>query len=86
MKTKLLKRLRKQAKRKYFIKKNHYGYYVCIRIDLDLDLDLFFDTYTIAVSCRDIESARNTCNTARRRYILSEVRSMRNKNFEILDF
>lgn len=82
MKTTLLKRLRKEAKRKYFIKKNHYGYYVCIRIDLDL----FFDTYTIAVSCKDIEAACNACNKARRKYILNEVRSMRNKNFEILDF
>ena len=84
MKTTLLKRLRKEAKRKYFIKKNHYGYYVCIRIDLDLDL--FFDTYTISVSCKDIEAACNACKNARRKYILDEVRSMRNKHYEILDF
>ena len=82
MKTKLLKRLRKQAKEKYVIKQYHDGYHVCTHIDFGF----FSDPYITAVSCRDIESARNTCNTARRRYILSEVRSMRNKHYTILDF
>ena len=82
MKTKLLKRLREKAKRKYVIKQDHYGYHVCTHIDLGL----FLDPYITAVSCKDIEAARNACNTARRKYILSEVRSMRNKYYEILDF
>ena len=82
MKTTLLKRLRKQAKRKYFIKHDHDGYHVCEHIDLCL----FFDPYITSVSCKDIEAARNACNTARRKYILSEVSSMRNKHYEILDF
>lgn len=82
MKTTLLKRLRKEAKRKYFIKQDHDGYHVCER----LDFGFFSDPYITAVSCRDIESARNTCNTARRIYILSEVRSRRNKHYDILDF
>lgn len=82
MKTTLLKRLRKQAKRKYVIKHDHYGYYVCTHIDFWF----FADPYITAVSCRDIEAARNACNTARRKYILNEVRSMRNKHYEILDF
>ena len=82
MKTKLLERLRKQAKRKYVIKHDYYGYYVCTRIDFWL----FTDPYITAVSCKDIEAARNACNTARRKYILNEVRSRRNKQYEILDF
>lgn len=82
MKTRLLKRLRKQAKRKYVIKQDHDGYHVCTRIDLDF----FADPYITAVSCKDIEAARNACNTARRKYILKEVRVMRNKHYEILDF
>ena len=82
MNTKLLKRLREEAKRKYFIKQDHDGYHVCVRIDLGS----FFDPYIIAVSCKDIEAARNACNTARREYILDDVRSMRNKHYDILDF
>ena len=82
MKTTLLKRLRKQAKRKYIIKQDNDGYHVCERIDFWF----FDDMYTTAVSCQDIEAARNACNTARRKYILSEVRSMRNKHYEILDY
>ena len=82
MKTRLLKRLRKEAKRKYVIKHDYYGYHVCTRIDLGL----FLDPYITAVSCKDIESARNACNTARRKYILNEVMSMRNKHHDILDF
>ena len=82
MKTKLLKRLRNKAKRKYVIKKDHYGYHVCTHIDFCF----FSDPYITAVSCKDIEAARNACNTARRKYILNEVRSMRNKHYDILDF
>ena len=82
MKTTLLKRLRKEAKRKYFIKHDYDGYHVCTRIDLGL----FFNPYITAVSCKDIEAARNACIEARRKYILNEVRSMRNKHYNILDF
>ena len=82
MKTKLLKRLRKEAKRRYVIKQDHYGYHVCERIDLGL----FFDPYIKEVSCKDIEDARNACNEERREYILDEVRYMRNKHYNILDF
>lgn len=82
MKAKLLKRLRKQAKRKYVIKQDHDGYHVCTHIDFGF----FSDPYITAVSCKDIEAARNTCNTARRKYILKEVRVMRNKHYDILDF
>lgn len=82
MNTKLLKRLRKEAKRKYFIKQDHDGYHVCTRIDLGL----FFNPYITAVSCKEIEAACNACKNARREYILNEVRSMRNKHYEILDF
>lgn len=82
MKTRLLKRLRKQAKRKYVIKQDHYGYHVCTHIDFGF----FADPYITAVSCKDIEAARDACNTARRKYILSEVRSRRNKQYVILDF
>ena len=39
-----------------------------------------------AVSYKDIEAARNACIEARRKYILNEVRSMRNKHYEILDY
>ena len=82
MKTTLLKHLRKEAKRKYFIKQDYDGYHVCVHIDLDL----FFDPYITAVSYKDIESARNVCKAARREYILDEVRYMRNKHYTILDF
>ena len=82
MKTKLLKRLRKQAKRKYIIKQDYYGYHVCTHIDFCF----FTDPYITAVSCKKIEHARNACIEARRKYILNEVRSMRNKHYEILDF
>lgn len=82
MNTKLLKCLRKEAKRKYFIKQDHDGYHVCTRIDLGL----FFNPYITAVSCKEIEAACNACKNARRKYILNEVRSMRNKHYEILDF
>lgn len=82
MKTTLLKRLRKQAKRKYIIKQDHDGYHVCTRIDFGF----FTDPYITAVSCKKIEYARNACIEARRKYILNEVRSMRNKHYDILDF
>lgn len=82
MKTTLLKRLRKEAKRKYVIKHDYDGYHVCTRIDFWF----FDDPYITSVSCNDIEAARYACNVERRKYILNEVRSMRNKNFEILDF
>ena len=82
MKTTLLKRLRKEAKRKYIIKQDHYGYHVCTHIDFGF----FADPYITAVSCNDIEAARNACNAARRKYILNEVRSMRNKHYAILDY
>lgn len=82
MKTTLLKRLRNKAKRKYIIKRDHYGYHVCTHIDFGL----FSDPYITAVCCKDIESACSACNTARRKYILNEVRSMRNKHYEILDY
>ena len=82
MKTTLLKRLRKEAKRKYFIKKNHDGYHVCER----LDFGFFSDPYITAVSCKKIEHAKNVCKAARREYILDEVRSRRNKHYTILDF
>ena len=81
MKTRLLKRLRNKAKRKYIIKQDHYGYHVCLHIDLE-----FFDQYITAVSYNNIEAARNNCNAARRKYILNKVRSMRNKHYTILDF
>ena len=82
MKTTLLKRLRNKAKRKYIIKHDYYGYHVCERIDLGL----FFDPYIEEVSCKKIEHARNACIEARRKYILNEVRCMRNKHYNILDF
>lgn len=82
MKTTLLKRLRKQAKRKYIIKQDHDGYHVCTRIDFGF----FTDPYITSVSCKKIEHARNACIEARRKYILNEVRSMRNKHYDILDF
>lgn len=82
MKTKLLKRLRKEAKRKYFIKQDYDGYHVCVHIDLYL----FFEPYITSVSSKKIEHAQNVCKNARREYILDEVRSMRNKHYTILDF
>lgn len=82
MRIRLLKHLRKQAKRKYVIKQDHDGYHVCTHIDFGL----FSDPYITAISCKDIEAARNACNTARRKYILNEVRSRRNKHYDILDF
>ena len=82
MKTRLLKRLREEAKRNYFIKQDHDGYHVCLRIDLGS----FFDPYITVVSCKNIEHARYVCKGARRKYILDEVRSMRNKHYNILDF
>ena len=81
MKTKLLKHLRKQAKRKYVIKQDHDGYHVCTHIDFGF----FADPYITAVSCKKIEHAYNACIEARRKYILNEVRSMRNKHYDILD-
>ena len=82
MKTRLLKSLRKEAKRKYIIKHDHDGYHVCERIDFLL----FYDPYITEVSCKNIEHARYACNEERRKYILNEVRSMRNKHYEVLDF
>lgn len=82
MKTTLLKRLRNKAKRKYIIKQDHDGYHVCTHIDFGF----FADPYITAVSCKKIEHACNACNEARRKYILNEVRSMRNKHYDVLDF
>lgn len=82
MKTTLLKRLRNKAKRKYIIKQDHYGYHVCTHIDFGF----FTDPYITAVSCKKIEHACNACIEARRKYILNEVRSIRNKHYDILDF
>ena len=82
MNTILLKRLRKEAKRKYIIKQDHDGYHVCERIDFWF----FDDMYITAVSCKDIEAARNACNEERRKYILDEVMSIRNKHYEVLNY
>ena len=82
MNTKLLKRLREEAKSKYVIKHDYYGYHVCERIDFWF----FDDMYITSVSCKDIEAARNACNEERRKYILNEIMSMRNKHYEILDY
>ena len=82
MKTRLLKSLRKEAKRKYIIKHDNDGYHVCERIDFWF----FDDLYITEVSCKEIEAACNACNEARRDYILNEVRSIRNKHYNILDF
>lgn len=80
MKTTLLKRLRNKAKRKYVIKQDNHGYRVCVNIDFWF----FSDPYITAVSCKDIEHARNVCNDARRKYILNEVQNL--KHYEILDY
>lgn len=82
MKAKLLKRLRKEAKRKYVIKRKRDGYHVCVHIDSGL----YVDPYFTAVSYKKIEAARNACNAVRREYILNQVRSRRNEYYEILDF
>lgn len=82
MKTKLLKRLRKEAKEKFIIKRNYDGYHVCERVSAGH----FYYFYIIVLSCDTIEAARNVCNGARRKYILDEVRFQRNKHEEIIDF
>ena len=83
MKTKLLKRLRKEAKKKFIIKQNYDGYHVCERVDEGC----FYYFCFIALSCKNMEAARNACNAARRKYILNKARLIwRNKYEEILDF
>ena len=45
MKTKLLKRLRKEAKKKFIIKRNHDGYHVCERVDAGCFYYFYFIDY-----------------------------------------
>ena len=83
MKTKLLKRLRKEAKNKFIIKRNHDGYHVCERVDAGY----FYYFYFTNLSCKNMEDVKNACNAVRRKYILNKVRLLRrNKYEEILDF
>lgn len=77
MKTRLLKRLRKKAKKRYWIEydpEDIYGEFYRI-----FDLYHYRHRYGIWIkaSCRDLESAKRECESLRREYILGMIEEMR---------
>lgn len=76
MKAKLLKRLRKEAKRKYIIKQNRDGYHVCEQVYISC----FYHPYIIKFSFKSMGFAQYSCNAERRAYIINEVRLRRNNH------
>lgn len=82
MKTKLLKRLRKESKMRYRIKRIDGEYYLYIRTDIGI-FDYF---YLPNVSYKRIEDAKNVCNLMRRKYILDEVYKLRNERDTFINF
>lgn len=77
MKVRLLKILRKKAKKRYWIEydpEDIYGEFYHI-----FDLYHYRHKYGIWIkaSCRDIESAKRECESLRREYILSMIEEMR---------
>ena len=82
MKTKLLKRLRKEAKNRYMIKRMCDEYRIYTRIDMG-----FLYYFSISSSpYKGIEDAKKACNSFRREYILRKVRYLRNEQEEFIDF
>lgn len=81
MKIKLLKRLRKEAKMRYRIKRIDGEY--CLIIT---DMGIFGYIYRPNVSYKYLKDAKNVCNCIRRKYILDEVRRIRNKQGKFINF
>ena len=77
MKTKLLKRLRKQAKHRYYVAYSENSYYLCRHYTSNLPL-------ICASYCkfeRDVALAE--CDNRRRDYILNEVKEIRYRKARI---
>lgn len=81
MKTKLLKRLRKDAKKRYRIKQIGRDY--CI---WDGDIGCFNYRYRPSLSYKSMTDAKNVCNNIRRDFILCEVNRLRKKKGKFINF
>lgn len=82
MKTKLLKRLRKEAKEQYRIKKTGREYEIYIRKNIG-GFDYFYRT---SILYNRLSDARTVCNSIRRKYILDEVKRLREDHRKFIDF
>lgn len=82
MKTKLLKHLRRKAKEQYRIKKTSGKYGICIRKDIG-PFDYFYRT---SISYKCLSDAKTVCNDLRRKYILDEVKRLREEQDAFIDF
>ncbi len=82
MKTKLLKRLRKEAKEQYRIKKTGREYEIYIRKNIG-GFDYFYRT---SILYNRLSDARAVCNSIRRKYILDEVERLRAEHGKFINF
>lgn len=81
MKTKLLKRLRKEAKKCCRIKQIGKNYYMW-----NGNMGCFDYRYKPSLSYKNIKDAESVCNTIRRNYILGEVKRLREEQDAFIDF
>lgn len=81
MKTKLLKRLRKEAKKHCRIKLIGREYYIW-----DSNIGCFDYRYRPSLSYKCLKDAESVCNEIRRNYILGGVKCLREEQDAFIDF
>lgn len=84
MKTRLLKRLRKEAKMLYKIKRIDGKY--CIYEKISTDASVFSYIYLYSMSYKCLKDAQNMCTILRRKYILRKVNCLREEQDIFIDF
>lgn len=88
MKTKLLKQLRKEAKKKYLIAKKEKGY--CLYYLDEDSYDPFYRMLVFEGYYTDVEDIKRICSEFRRDYILQKVEERRklsdNEKVSFLNF
>lgn len=84
MKTRLLKRLRKEAKMLYKIKRIDGKY--CIYEKISIDASVFSYIYLYSMSYKCLKDAQNMCTILRRKYILRKVKCLREEQDIFIDF
>lgn len=87
MKTKLLKRLKREAKMRYRIKRINGEYWLYVRTYISIFNYCCYDYfYRPSASYKRLKDAQNVCNYNRRKYILDEVERLRNEQEKFINF
>ena len=79
MKTKLLKRLRKDAKMQYKIKRIDGKYYIYEKSSIDIDGFSYLYLSNSSIPHKCLKDSKNRCNMLRRNYILCKIKCLREK-------